>query len=118
MSKPEWGIKRTCTSCGTRFYDMRRTPIVCPKCDAVLEVDTPVKARRPERKKEPPKAVPAATLEEDDVDLGEVDMAVDEDLETDEDDEVGDLIEDTSDLGEDDSDLHEVKDHIELDESE
>ncbi len=28
----EWGIKRTCRSCAARFYDLRRSPAVCPKC--------------------------------------------------------------------------------------
>lgn len=34
MPKPEWGTKRLCASCGARFYDLGRTPIVCPKCAA------------------------------------------------------------------------------------
>jgi uncharacterized protein (TIGR02300 family) len=32
VAKPELGTKRTCASCGTKFYDLNRTPIVCPKC--------------------------------------------------------------------------------------
>lgn len=35
MGKPELGQKLTCTSCQARFYDLSRTPAVCPKCDAV-----------------------------------------------------------------------------------
>ena len=27
------GIKRICTNCGTRYYDMGKTPITCPSCD-------------------------------------------------------------------------------------
>ena len=38
MPKPEWGVKRTCLSCGARFYDLMRDPIVCPKCEAVFDV--------------------------------------------------------------------------------
>ncbi|HVG81046.1 MAG TPA: FYDLN acid domain-containing protein, partial [Methylomirabilota bacterium] len=26
MAKPEWGTKRICHSCGTRFYDLLRDP--------------------------------------------------------------------------------------------
>ena len=33
MVKPEWGLKRTCQSCGARFYDLNHEQIVCPKCD-------------------------------------------------------------------------------------
>ena len=32
MPKPELGLKRVCVSCGTRFYDLTKTPAVCPKC--------------------------------------------------------------------------------------
>ncbi|NCB49266.1 MAG: TIGR02300 family protein [Alphaproteobacteria bacterium] len=32
MVKPEWGTKRRCLDCGAFFYDMRKDPIVCPKC--------------------------------------------------------------------------------------
>jgi uncharacterized protein (TIGR02300 family) len=41
MSKPARGIKRVCQSCGTRFYDLGRTPIVCPSCQAVYQVTQP-----------------------------------------------------------------------------
>jgi len=30
----ELGTKRTCPSCATRFYDLLKNPIVCPKCNA------------------------------------------------------------------------------------
>ena len=36
MSKPAWGTKRVCPSCGARFYDLRRDPITCPVCQAVI----------------------------------------------------------------------------------
>lgn len=32
MVKAELGTKRTCPSCATRFYDLMKNPIVCPKC--------------------------------------------------------------------------------------
>ena len=32
MSKPEFGRKMTCTACAVRFYDLTRTPAICPKC--------------------------------------------------------------------------------------
>jgi uncharacterized protein (TIGR02300 family) len=34
VGKPELGAKLTCTSCAARFYDLHRTPAVCPKCNA------------------------------------------------------------------------------------
>jgi uncharacterized protein (TIGR02300 family) len=32
MPKEEWGTKRVCPNCNTRFYDLRRDPMVCPSC--------------------------------------------------------------------------------------
>ena len=34
MVNAELGTKRTCPSCATRFYDLLKNPIVCPKCNA------------------------------------------------------------------------------------
>ena len=28
------GTKRTCLACETRFYDLARSPIICPSCEA------------------------------------------------------------------------------------
>jgi uncharacterized protein (TIGR02300 family) len=41
VAKPELGIKRLCASCGVKFYDLSKTPIVCPKCSTVYEVTLP-----------------------------------------------------------------------------
>ena len=32
MVKAELGTKRTCPACATRFYDLLKNPILCPKC--------------------------------------------------------------------------------------
>jgi len=32
MAKVELGLKRTCLSCDMRFYDFKRSPIICPGC--------------------------------------------------------------------------------------
>jgi len=44
--KPEWGTKRICQSCGARFYDFQRSPIVCPACGATFELETLQRSRR------------------------------------------------------------------------
>jgi uncharacterized protein (TIGR02300 family) len=31
------GTKRVCQSCGNKFYDLNRDPIVCPICQAVFQ---------------------------------------------------------------------------------
>lgn len=34
MAKAELGLKRVCVECNTLFYDLHRTPPLCPKCGA------------------------------------------------------------------------------------
>ena len=41
MSKPARGTKRVCPSCGARFYDLNRTPIVCPACQYSYQITPP-----------------------------------------------------------------------------
>jgi uncharacterized protein (TIGR02300 family) len=46
VAKPEWGVKRACLACGTRFYDLLKQPIVCPNCETVFDPETIFKPRR------------------------------------------------------------------------
>jgi uncharacterized protein (TIGR02300 family) len=46
VAKAEWGLKRVCVSCSTRYYDMRHDPIVCPKCGATFDAEAIVKTKR------------------------------------------------------------------------
>ncbi|MFX8565759.1 TIGR02300 family protein, partial [Acinetobacter baumannii] len=32
VAKPELGTKRLCPNCSTKYYDLNRDPILCPKC--------------------------------------------------------------------------------------
>ena len=45
MAKPELGTKRVCVACGTRFYDLTKSPAVCPKCGT----EQPIEQPRPRR---------------------------------------------------------------------
>lgn len=112
MAKPEWGAKRVCHSCGAAFYDMQRTPIVCPKCATAYDPEAILKSRRsraplPEDKA-PVKGVadvaPDAEVEVEDI----ADDLVDEEVA----DEEDNLIEDTSDLGGDEDDMAEVIENL------
>ena len=103
MPKDEWGAKRVCPTCGTRFYDLQHDPMTCPNCGAVftLESLTAVKAKalRPEKvKPEPVDLEDLPDLETDDVieAEGEID---DEILEDEEEDSVD--LEDIADVGPD-----------------
>lgn len=41
MAKPELGLKRTCVACSMKFYDLTRTPAVCPKCGTEQPAEQP-----------------------------------------------------------------------------
>ena len=41
MVKPELGAKRVCVSCSARFYDLTKSPAVCPKCGTEQPVEQP-----------------------------------------------------------------------------
>ena len=45
MAKPELGTKRLCGSCGAKFYDLSKDPIVCPKCGTTFVIAAPVSRR-------------------------------------------------------------------------
>ena len=99
MTKPEWGTKRTCQSCGAHFYDLRKDPIVCPKCGATYDPEAILKSRR----RAPEKVVPVKPVKEPELPDPETDVETEEGAE-----ESDDVIEDTSELGEDDADIPET----------
>ena len=107
MAKPEWGLKRTCLSCGSRFYDMKKDPIVCPSCAKVFDPDAVLRPRRSRAPVEAvapkPAAAPVVAVKEDKDELG-LDNA-DDVVDLDDDDDDDDALEDTSDLGDDDEDV-------------
>jgi uncharacterized protein (TIGR02300 family) len=91
VAKPQLGVKRNCLSCGAKFYDLNRDPILCPKCGAQFMVQAAL--RRPEAAKaeeveEESVADPAAAvlvpLEEADADPAAKDIPGD-DIEVEED---------------------------------
>ena len=38
MAKPDLGSKRQCQSCSTKFFDLNKDPILCPKCGTLFQV--------------------------------------------------------------------------------
>lgn len=109
MGKPEWGAKRICPNCGVRFYDLRRDPVPCPSCGTAFELDSlserkptqTVRAKaKPETAAEPAgdalvddeeevldddtvsEDVLLAEEDDDDEDLGELNVAKDDDEES------------------------------------
>ena len=45
MAKPNLGSKRQCLNCGTKFFDLGKDPIICPKCGTVFQVAAALAAR-------------------------------------------------------------------------
>ena len=97
MVKPEWGTKRTCPNCGTRFYDLNKEdPVTCIECgeewtpEPVLKSKQPILAEEESKKKKDAEA---------DSDLGGDDDEDDLDIDIDED---GDSPDNAVDLGGDD----------------
>lgn len=81
MAKPEWGTKRTCPSCGARFYDFdNEFPLTCPKCETAFTPDPVLKPRRArveeEKPAEPEKEEDADDLDADDVEVDDTDDAL------------------------------------------
>ncbi len=91
------GLKRVCASCGIRFYDLNKRPIVCPNCTTEFTGEIKVKNRRsrimtddtPSETKVKTKKAPASDVEDDLEDVAEeTDIVSLEDLDEGEDDDV------------------------------
>ena len=46
MAKPEWGKKRICSACNTKYYDFNKSPIICPSCGSEFDPDIYLKSRK------------------------------------------------------------------------
>jgi len=95
MAKAEWGTKRTCLKCGTRFYDLtKEDPVTCISCGYAWLPEPVLKSKQPVpfddgSAKADPAAAPDSDLGDDliDVDVDgevspddEVDLGGDDDL--------------------------------------
>ena len=97
MVKPEWGSKRTCPKCSTRFYDLGKDePVTCIECGHAWSPEPVLKSKQPLPFEAAAPAPDKAT--EADEDLGAEDLVPDEDEEPSADDEV-DLSTGDDDLG-------------------
>jgi uncharacterized protein (TIGR02300 family) len=96
MVKPEWGTKRTCPKCSTRFYDLgNEDPVHCISCGTDFAPEAVLKSKQPLAFE----AVAATAKEpEKDDELAAEDLAIDEDAEISADEEV-DLETGDNDLG-------------------
>jgi uncharacterized protein (TIGR02300 family) len=110
VAKPNWGVKRMCQSCGARFYDLAKDPILCPKCGAEFDPEAILKTKRAKPAPAAPRVVPTPVAEPDEIE------PIEEEVADGADDKEEEVIEDTSELGEDDEDVAEVRDNVDEEE--
>ena len=80
MAKPEWGKKRICPYCNTKYYDLNKSPIICPSCGVEFNPNDYLKSKKG-------KNIPLKASVEDDNDLTK-DIENIDDIEVDNDSEV------------------------------
>ncbi len=107
MSKPARGTKRVCASCGARFYDLGRSPIICPACQTVYQISRPSRRNTAAAARAEP-AKPEAEVLETPVVSGVEVISLDEAAEAEkvgvEDEEVVGIGDDDDDIPDDDAD--------------
>ncbi len=94
MVKPEWGTKRTCPKCGTRFYDLNKSePVACIECSETWFPEPVLKSKQPipfEEEKKKKDAEPDTDLADDELDdIEDDDATADADVDLDTDDDLG-----------------------------
>ena len=80
MAKSEWGRKRTCQVSGKKFYDLNKSPIICPSCGTEFDPNDHLRTRKG-------KGIPLKASVEDDNDITK-DIENIDDIEVDADSEV------------------------------
>ncbi|MGL4281538.1 MAG: TIGR02300 family protein [Albidovulum sp.] len=101
MPKDEWGVKRLCPHCNSRFYDLQRDPMTCPECGHSFTAESLVAGRG--------RTLIAEKVSVKERDLDVDDLSEDEDIDDDSADSEldDDLLEDD---GDDDVSLDEIAD--------
>jgi uncharacterized protein (TIGR02300 family) len=94
MTKAALGAKRKCLECGTSFFDLQRTPILCPRCKTTFvpppPPPLPVYKRKTQIPLESPTAAEPEALVENDPEVEaneDEEAAIEDDLEPAEPDE-------------------------------
>lgn len=106
MPKEEWGTKRLCPQCATRFYDLNRDPMVCPECghETSLESLNAGRSRSfvSDKDDRSGKDQRDDVLDDDDLDDDDADADLDDDLLDDDDDDDNVSLDEIADVAKDD----------------
>lgn len=110
MAKPEWGVKRSCLACSTRFYDLQKDPITCPSCNTIFDVETIFRPRRSRAVVEEPVVKPETPVASDEDIEKQLAALADDSIEEEADDSDDDnsTIPDTSDLENDEEEIASI----------
>lgn len=105
MPKEEWGTKRLCPHCATRFYDLKNDPMTCPACGNQFSLESFNEGRGKALASEKTASKKDDDLvDDDDDDLEDEGGDLDDDL-LEEDDDDGDVsLDDIADVADDDED--------------
>jgi uncharacterized protein (TIGR02300 family) len=105
VAKTELGTKRLCQNCGTKYYDLNRDPILCPKCGTAFTISA-VALRAKAAPVEEEEEVETEEAQVDFVSLEEADaeQGGGEDVPEIEDEEIADIGDDDTFLEADDED--------------
>ncbi|HEY4077250.1 MAG TPA: FYDLN acid domain-containing protein, partial [Rhizomicrobium sp.] len=90
LVKADLGTKRQCPSCASRFYDLTKRPIECPKCGFSYEPEALFKQRRSRVAEPAAGVVPAKEADDEEEDDEDED---DESADDEEDEEVETVVE-------------------------
>ena len=107
MVDPKLGTKRVCEACEAKFYDLNKTPVICPKCNHSFDPMAAAAASVPVREAKPAKPAPIEDDEdelEDDDDLSLDAMAATESDDDEDEDEALEFSEEPVLLEDDDED--------------
>ncbi|WBU54627.1 TIGR02300 family protein [Paracoccus sp. SCSIO 75233] len=108
MPKEEWGTKRLCPHCGSRFYDLQNDPMTCPVCNTEFTLESLTSGRgrslTSEKTASKDDDDQSDDLIDDDLDDDDDSGSVDDDLLEDDDDDDDVSLDDIADVSGDDED--------------
>ncbi|MDV7271550.1 FYDLN acid domain-containing protein [Thioclava sp. A2] len=106
MPKEEWGVKRLCPHCASRFYDLNQDPMTCPVCSNSFSLESLNDGRSRSLvsdKAEMKNQVEVDDIDDEDLDDDAGDVDLDDDL-LDDDDDDNVSLDEIADVGKDDDD--------------
>ena len=85
MAKPEWGKKRICPACNTKYYDFNKSPIICPSCSTEFDPDIYLRSRKGKGLSSKVVVENSQNMSEEETNLDDVEIETNEEVVTDDD---------------------------------